>query len=133
MKLALVTALVGCHARTAPSAPSHPPLVSACIFETAVATTILLAPAGERCDRGTAGPGVLEISLWQTRGPLPVARSWHVSPSTQAVVPPADIVGELSYDRSASSSSHEHVTFDLRVRGEVVRGRVAVTTFFAGD
>ena len=145
MKLAIVLVAACSSPQIAARPPDFTPrpapaITAGCVYETAVATTIVLAPSTVRCGTGNLDTDLIAIPLWQTARRLTPQRSWRVSRATLAfdakTSQPPDIAGEVSYRRSPgvlSNLTHGYITFDLVVRGRHVAGKVPLASFVAGD
>ncbi|HEU0032826.1 MAG TPA: hypothetical protein VFQ53_19475 [Kofleriaceae bacterium] len=132
LRLAIAAAIT-----TLPRPCTPPPtLTTACIAETAVATTIVLAPDGTGCGQPDA-PGVFAIALWQTahRLPTPIVRSWTLDRSKIArVYDPqvGEIRGTVSYSWDPGASRGE-VAIDVAAPGWQLQAKVPIASFVAGD
>lgn len=107
-----------------------------CVFETAVATTIVLATDRDQCFHDRPDRDRVVVVLWQTAKHIGSQRTFRVDAKNRVVLPYTSLAdGTIGYAHNVGVSSlvQGHVTFDLRLPRRVLRGQVPLVQFIAGD
>ena len=108
----------------------------ACVFETAVATTIVLTHSINQCNEPRS-PEAVAVSFWQTAkrvGGDGYARSFRAP--DQMIAPPGaarNVSGTIGYRIDSWGSKTGRVSFDLQVDGHQRRGEAKIVAYAAGD